>query len=187
MILAQPSPSSVADPAAVRLLSKASALVIGDVVLDRSVFGTPAAGQVLREDRETALAGGAGNLVRHLTALGAATAFIAVVGDDQAGSELTALIGGQPNVEPWLLVEGGRRTAVRTRYLAAGRLLLQAERTPAEPVDARLAERILRIARDSMAATSVTVLSDRGNSLFTPELAGQLVAAAKAAGRRVVA
>jgi hypothetical protein len=36
-------------------------------------------------------------------------AFVSVVGDDQAGSDLTGLIGGQPNVEPWLLVQGGPR------------------------------------------------------------------------------
>ena len=52
--------------------------------------------------------GGAGNVMRNLTALGAAVAFVSVVGDDQAGSDLTGLIGGQSNVEPWLLVEGGR-------------------------------------------------------------------------------
>ena len=33
------------------------------------------------------------------------------VGDDQAGSDLTGLIGGQPNVEPWLLVQGGRQNS----------------------------------------------------------------------------
>ena len=57
--------------------------------------------------------------MRNLTALGAAVAFISVVGDDQAGSDLTALIGGQPErVEPWLLVQGGRITTLKTRYLS---------------------------------------------------------------------
>ena len=41
---------------------------------------------ILAIEREVALPGGAGNVVRNLTALGAATAFISVVGDDQAGS-----------------------------------------------------------------------------------------------------
>ncbi len=125
-------------------------------------------------------------MVRNLTALGAAVAFIAVVGDDQAGSDLTGLIGGQPNVEPWLLVEGGRTTTVKTRYIAAGQQLLRADREQVEPIDARLAERILRIARDAMAATSVSVLSDYRKGVLTGGLAPQLVAAARAAGRRVI-
>ena len=67
--------------------------------------------------------GGAGNVVRNLTALGAAVAFISMVGDDAAGADLTGLIGGQPNVEPWLLVQGGRITTLKTRYLSAGQQL----------------------------------------------------------------
>ncbi|HET6185147.1 MAG TPA: PfkB family carbohydrate kinase [Acetobacteraceae bacterium] len=177
---------------AVRRLAKAAALVIGDVMLDRYVYGSvsrvspEAPVPILREDREIAIPGGAGNVVRNLTALGAATAFISVVGDDQAGSDLTGLIGGQPNVEPWLLVEGGRTTTVKTRYIAAGQHLFRADREQTHSVDARLADRILRIARDSVAATSVTVLSDFGKGLFADGLPEQLVATVKAAGRRVV-
>ena len=77
--------------------------------------------------------GGAGNVMRNLTALGAAVAFVSVVGDDQAGSDLTGLIGGQSNVEPWLLVEGGRPTTVKTRYIALGQQLLRADQRGAQP------------------------------------------------------
>ncbi len=183
-------PIDLAD--AVRRLAHASALVIGDVMLDRYVYGAvsrvspEAPVAILREEREVAVPGGAGNVVRNMTALGAAVAFISVVGDDQAGSDLTGLIGGQPNVEPWLLVEGGRTTTVKTRYIAAGQQLLRADREQTEAIDDRLAERILRIARDAMAATSVTVLSDYRKGLLAPGLPAQLVAAARAAGRRII-
>ena len=106
--------------AAVRRLAHTNVLVIGDVMLDRYTYGEvtrislEAPVPILAIEREVALPGGAGNVVRNLTALGAATAFISVVGDDQAGSDLTGLIGGQPNVEPWLLVEGGRTTTLKT-------------------------------------------------------------------------
>src|SRR5207244_655106 len=82
---------------------------------------------ILKVERETAMPGGAGNVVRNLTALGAAVAFIAVVGDDQAGSDLTGLVGGQPGVEPWLLVQSGRATTVKTRYVASGQQMLRAD------------------------------------------------------------
>ncbi len=177
---------------AVRRLARASALVVGDVMLDRYVYGAvsrvspEAPVPILREDRAIAVPGGAGNVVRNMTALGAAVAFISVVGDDQAGSDLTGLIGGQPNVEPWLLVEGGRTTTVKTRYIAAGQQLLRADREQTEAIDERLTERILRIARDSMAATSITVLSDYRKGVLTGTMPAQLIAAARTAGRRVV-
>ncbi|MEY4845539.1 MAG: hypothetical protein RL312_1820, partial [Pseudomonadota bacterium] len=112
--------------AAARVLRRASVLVVGDAMLDRYVYGraqriSPEAPvPVLTVEREIAMPGGAGNVVRNLTALGAAVAFVSVVGDDQAGSDLTGLIGGQPGVEPWLLVQGGRATTTKTRYLANG-------------------------------------------------------------------
>jgi D-beta-D-heptose 7-phosphate kinase/D-beta-D-heptose 1-phosphate adenosyltransferase len=177
---------------AVRLLGHTSALVVGDVMLDRYVFGAverispEAPVPILTVDRELAMPGGAGNVVRNLTALGAAVAFISVVGDDQAGSDLTGLIGGQPGVEPWLLVQGGRVTTLKTRYLSAGQQLLRADREETSPIQPRLAERLVRIARDAMAATSVTVLSDYQKGLLTGELPAQLIAAAREAGRPVI-
>ena len=177
---------------AVRRLGRTSVLVIGDVMLDLYVYGevtriSPEAPvPILMVDREVAMPGGAGNVVRNLTALGAAVAFISVVGDDTAGSELTGVIGGQPGVEPWLLVQGGRITTTKTRYLAAGQQLLRADREQDNPIHPKLAERLLRIARDAMAATSVTVLSDYRKGLLAGELPAQLIAAARQAGRKVI-
>jgi D-beta-D-heptose 7-phosphate kinase/D-beta-D-heptose 1-phosphate adenosyltransferase len=177
---------------AVQLLGRTSVLVVGDVMLDRYVYGTvervspEAPVPILAIERELAMPGGAGNVVRNLTALGAAVAFISVVGDDQAGSDLTGLIGGQPNVEPWLLVQGGRITTLKTRFLSAGQQLLRTDREETSPIQPRLAERLARIARDAMAATSVTVLSDYRKGLFTGELPARLIAAAREAGRTVI-
>ena len=132
---------------------------------------------VLAVERELAMPGGAGNVVRNLTALGAAAAFISVVGDDQAGSDLTGLIGGQPGVEPWLLVQGGRTTTVKTRWSRAGQQLLRADREEIRPLTPKLVERMLRIAHDAMAATSVTVLSDYRKGMLAGDLPARLIAA----------
>ena len=112
--------------AAVRGLGRASVLVVGDAMLDRYMFGevervSPEAPvSVLLVERELSLPGGAGNVVRNLGALGAAVAFVSIVGDDQSGSDLTGLIGGQPGVEPWLLVQGGRRRPPRRAWSRRG-------------------------------------------------------------------
>jgi D-beta-D-heptose 7-phosphate kinase/D-beta-D-heptose 1-phosphate adenosyltransferase len=177
---------------AVRQLRRASVLVVGDAMLDRYVYGkvqrvspeAPVA--VLTVERELAMPGGAGNVVRNLTALGAAVAFVSVVGDDQAGSDLTGLIGGQPNVEPWLLVQGGRATTTKTRFIASGQQLLRADHEQATPINEKLADRMIRIAADAVAATSVMVLSDYQKGVLAGPISQRLIAAARAAGRRVV-
>ena len=183
--------------AAIDRLARARVLVVGDAMLDRYIFGrvqrmSPEAPvPVLTMDSEHDEPGGAGNVVHNLCALGAAVAFVSVVGDDSAGAELTGLIGGQPGVEPWLLVQGGRVTTVKTRYVAegsrqGGQQLLRTDREDTRPVHPKLAERLIRIARDAMAATSLVVLSDYRKGVLAGAVPALLIAAAHAAGRRVV-
>ena len=178
--------------ASVGQLRRGTVLVVGDVMLDRYVYGrvsrvSPEAPvPVLAVERELALPGGAGNVVRNLTALGAAVAFVSVVGDDQPGSDLTGLIGGQPRVEPWLLVQGGRATTTKTRFVASGQHLMRADHEQASPIHPRLADRLVRIATDAVAATSVVVLSDYQKGVLSGDVAARIIAAARTAGRPVV-
>ena len=160
------------------MLKRGTVLVVGDAMLDRYVYGrveriSPEAPvPVLAVEREVALPGGAGNVVRNLTALGAAVAFVSIVGDDQAGSDLTGLIGGQPGVEPWLLVQGGRATTTKTRFIASGQQLLRADQEQVAPIHPRLADRLVRIAADAVAATTVMVLSDYRKGVLAGDHAG---------------
>jgi D-beta-D-heptose 7-phosphate kinase/D-beta-D-heptose 1-phosphate adenosyltransferase len=176
----------------VKRFNRASVLVVGDVMLDRYVYGevtriSPEAPvPILTVTREVAMPGGAGNVVRNLIALDSAAAFVSLVGDDQAGSDLTGLIGGQKNVEPWLLVQGGRTTTLKTRYISAGQHLIRADREETMAMPAKLEERLIRIATDAMAATSITVLSDYRKGVLSEAVARQLVAAAKTMGRRII-
>jgi|GEM_PF-1854186 len=179
---------------AIRRLARSSVLVVGDAMLDRTVYGEVGRvsqdAPVLVVQHELATLGGAGNIVRVLGALGVAVAFVSVVGDDQAGADLTGLIGGQPGVEPWLLVQGGRVTTLKTRFVAqaapGGQQLLRADREETAPIHPKLADRLLRIARDAMAATSVTILSDYNKGVLAGEVPARLIEAARQVGRRIV-
>ena len=189
---AELTPDIAALTRAVRRLARTSVMVIGDVMLDRYIYGTvdrispEAPIPILAVESERAMPGGAGNVVRNLTALGAAVAFVSVVGDDQAGSDLTGLVGVQPGVEPWLLVQGGRATTVKTRYVSNGQQLLRADHEETGPIPQKLADRMLRIAGDTLAATSVAVLSDYRKGVLAGTVPAQLIAAARQAGRKVV-
>jgi len=111
-------------------LSHAAVLVVGDVMLDRYLYGavdriSPEAPiPVLRSDREEAMLGGAGNVLRNLTALGAGATLVTVVGDDGAGAEIAALLEAEPRAGSRLLTVPGRRTTTKVRYIAAGQQLL---------------------------------------------------------------
>lgn len=190
---ADPGPEAAALRGAVKRLKHGTVLVVGDAMLDRYVYGSvtrvspEAPVPVLAVEREVALPGGAGNVVtRNLTALGAPVAFVSVVGDDQAGSDLTGLVGGQPGVEPWLLVQGGRATTTKTRFVAAGQQIMRADHEQVAPIHPRLADRMVRIAADAVAATGVMILSDYRKGVLAGDIPARLIAAARSAGRRVL-
>jgi D-beta-D-heptose 7-phosphate kinase/D-beta-D-heptose 1-phosphate adenosyltransferase len=182
--------------AVVPRLSQTSVLVVGDAMLDRYVYGRverlsrEAPVPVLAVQRQVSLPGGAGNVVHSLGGLGVAVAFVSLVGDDQAGSDLTGLIGGRPGVEPWLLVQSGRVTTVKSRFIAGdgrqSQQLLRADCEEASPVSEKLADRVVRIARDAMAVTALVVLADFGKGLLAGDMPARLLAAARQAGRQVL-
>ncbi|WP_298223539.1 D-glycero-beta-D-manno-heptose-7-phosphate kinase [Acidocella sp.] len=176
----------------VKRFCRASVLVVGDVMLDRYVYGEVARVSpeapvpILTVTREVAMPGGAGNVVRNLVALDASVAFVSMVGDDQAGSDLTGLIGGQERVEPWLLVQNGRTTTLKTRYIAQGQHLIRADREETLALPEKLSERLVKIALDAMAATTVTVLSDYRKGVLSAPVCASLINGAKKLGRRII-
>ncbi len=161
-------------------------------MLDRYVYGEVARVSpeapvpILTVTREVAMPGGAGNVVRNLVALDASVAFVSMVGDDQAGSDLTGLIGGQERVEPWLLVQNGRTTTLKTRYIAQGQHLIRADREETLALPEKLSERLVKIALDAMAATTVTVLSDYRKGVLSAPVCASLINGAKKLGRRII-
>ena len=173
-------------------LADSRVLCIGDVMLDRFVYGaveriSPEAPiPVVRIERETAMLGGAGNVVANLTALGARPVFLSVVGDDAQGREVGELIAAQPGTEPALLVEPGRQTTIKTRYFAAAQQLLRADKETTAPLtDIRRTQVIERAGR-LMPEVSVVVLSDYGKGLLEPDVAQAVIKAAKLAGKPVI-
>ncbi len=178
--------------AAIERLKDAHVLCVGDVMLDRYVYGaveriSPEAPiPVLRMEREAAMLGGAGNVVRNLSALGAHVAFVSVVGNDQAGREISALVAAHDKHEPYLSVERGRMTTIKTRYVAGGQQLLRTDKETLIPLAPSVAEDLRRVAVGAVADASVIVLSDYGKGVLTPELMRALIDAGRAQKRPVV-
>jgi D-beta-D-heptose 7-phosphate kinase/D-beta-D-heptose 1-phosphate adenosyltransferase len=176
----------------VERLALSQVLCVGDLMLDRYVYGevertSPEAPvPVLRIERERAMLGGAGNVVRNLTALGARAALVAVVGDDEVGRQLTAMVGREPRLEPHLLVEPGRPSTVKTRFVAGGQQLLRADSETTAPIAPMSAERLVALARDLAPQASALVLSDYAKGVITAEVARALISHARGAGRTVV-
>jgi len=174
----------------VERLRATSVLCVGDVMLDRFVYGSvdrispEAPIPVVAVQRESAMLGGAGNVVRNLVALGAHPAFIAVVGDDQPGREIARLVDEHKTIEPALLVEPGRQTTIKTRFFASNQQLLRADRETRAAVTEPVRAEVLARAEALMAKAGVVVLSDYGKGVLSPDIVAALIA--RAAGKVVV-
>ncbi len=173
-------------------LAGARVVVVGDAMLDRFVYGeveriSPEAPiPVLRETRETAMAGGAGNVARNVAALGAVVDFVSLIGDDAAGQELRTMLVAEPGVTPLLEVLGGHFTTVKTRYIAGHQQMLRADRERPFGVPQALQTQIADGAQGLIGKAGALVLSDYGKGVLAPDGAANLIAFARKAGVPVV-
>ena len=176
----------------VELLRNTPVLCLGDVMLDRFVYGSvdrvspEAPIPVLFIERETAMLGGAGNVVRNLVALGAAPAFVSVVGDDAAGREVTRLVGEHGEIDPCMVVETGRQTTIKTRFFASHQQLLRADRESRVAVGDAIRDQVLSRADRLLDKAQVLVLSDYGKGVLSPLVVSEMIRRAKAKGKTVV-
>ncbi len=174
-------------------LSQGRVLVLGDVMLDRYVYGSvdrvspEAPIPIVLTEREEPMLGGAGNVARNLAALGASTTLVGVTGDDGAGEEVQALLAAEPRARSRLVTEPGRRTTVKTRYIAAGQQLFRADRESVEPIASVTARRVLAAVDEALPEHHVLVLSDYAKGVLGDAVLATVVARAREGGKPVIA
>lgn len=160
-------------------------LCVGDVMLDRYVYGqveriSPEAPiPVLRIQREAATLGGAGNVVRNITALGSQVDLVGVVGQDQVGYDLAKQITSLPQVTSYLLTDNSRPTTVKTRYVADGQQLLRADYEVSQPVSADMEQQTLLRVRGAADGCAVIILSDYAKGVLSRQVVGEIIKLAK--------
>ena len=164
-------------------------LVLGDVMLDRFIYGAvdrispEAPVPVIAVERETAMLGGAGNVARNVAALGGKAVLIGLIGADDAGRALTAMLGDEAGVEAHLVTDAGRRTTEKVRYISGSHQMLRVDREdrgPAEPTA------LLAAFSQRLAAADVVVLSDYAKGVLTDAVTRAAIDAARAAGKPVI-
>lgn len=177
------NPDSAASSLSAQVESFANAriLCIGDIMLDRFVYGSvgrispEAPIPVLTRNREDVMLGGAGNVVRNIVSLGAQVGFISVVGDDSAGRELIQLIGREPRITPYVLTAHGRISTQKTRYIAGNQQLLRSDDETTSPISAELQDQILQLTAEELPQHQALILSDYGKGLLTATLTQKLI------------
>jgi len=163
-------------------------LAVGDLMLDRFVYGTvdrispEAPVPVLRIDHETVMLGGVGNVARNLRAQAASVCLVAVLGRDAAARDIKALLRDEVEIESHLIEDDDRPTTIKTRYIAGGQQLMRADRERTGEIETGLAEDLVDRADADLGVARAVILSDYGKGVLTNEVVAQLIARAAAKG-----
>jgi D-beta-D-heptose 7-phosphate kinase / D-beta-D-heptose 1-phosphate adenosyltransferase len=167
-------------------------LVLGDVMLDRFIYGSVARVSpeapipVLDVSHSTHSAGGAANVARNVAAIGAHATLIGVAGADQWAKDLKAQIESSPGIDAQLVIDSDRPTTVKTRYVADGQQVLRADRELRDPLGEDTASRLLGEFTRALPQTDVVVLSDYAKGVLSERVTRAAIAAARSAGKPVV-
>lgn len=159
-------------------------LVLGDVMLDRFLYGearrlSPEAPvPVVRLGRTEVMAGGAGNVARNVEALGGAARLVALAGEDAAGEELRALLGQAGR----LVQSAARVTTVKLRVIAARQQVVRVDEEQARPADPDEEAAILAALEAELDWAEALVLSDYAKGTLTPGVTAAAIATARARG-----
>ncbi|MEZ5669030.1 MAG: D-glycero-beta-D-manno-heptose-7-phosphate kinase [Alphaproteobacteria bacterium] len=169
-------------------------LVVGDVMLDRFVYGevarvSPEAPIPVFREGGTAseMLGGAGNLARNVAALGGNAVLVGLVGDDAEAATVRRLAAETPGFDARLVVDPARPTTVKTRFVSRGQQMLRVDRERAAAASDTVAGALSREMAAAVATADALVLSDYAKGVLAAAVIADAVAAAGARGLPVLA
>jgi D-beta-D-heptose 7-phosphate kinase/D-beta-D-heptose 1-phosphate adenosyltransferase len=157
-------------------------LVVGDVILDRYLWGraarvSPEAPVLIVDvEREELRLGGAANVAHNVASLGALPVLFGVQGADMAAASLGGLLrerGVDPEIG--LVGDAGRRTTQKTRIIAQHQQVLRADEENREPLPDSVRAALWERLEASLDGADAVILSDYGKGVISAALLDRLL------------
>jgi D-beta-D-heptose 7-phosphate kinase/D-beta-D-heptose 1-phosphate adenosyltransferase len=170
----------------------ARVLVLGDVMLDRFVYGTverispEAPIPVITVERFADMPGGAANVARNVAALGARAILLGVVGEDSFADDLRTQLAWSPTIDARLINDSSRPTSVKSRYIADGQQVMRADLESRSPVGGVIEQRLLDEYSSAIREVQVIVLSDYAKGVLSDKVTRAAIDIARAAGKTII-
>lgn len=173
-------------------------LVVGDLIADEYVYGETARlsreapVMILRHAGRRVIAGGAGNAVLNLRALGAAPRPVALIGDGETSREMLDGLAAR-GVDTSGIVRDPERVAIRkTRIMAGGahgqkQQILRIDQEDDTPIPAKLENRLVELAEAALDDVEAVLLSDYGYGTLDNVVREAVIAGARERGVPVCA
>ena len=172
--------------------SDARVVVVGDLMLDRYVWGeverisTEAPVPVVRVVREESRLGGAGAVMAMAQALGADVTCVGVLGEDAAGEESRRRLARLSLSDENVLTDPTYPTAVKTRILARVQHVCRVDHDPAGAVSQTVREEFLSHLKGLLADGVTLCVEDYNKGLFSPAFLQDIIGLARGRGVAVL-
>src|SRR5947207_6278123 len=182
----------------VQRLGQPNVLVLGDLILDRYVWGDAerisqeAPVILLHADKREERLGGASSVATMLRALGAKVSLVGVVGADFDGARIRQSLTDLGIDHDGVLNDADRPSTVKERYIgrAAHRhpqQLLRVDFETRQPVQNGVEAALTEAVRHQLRKADIVLISDYDKGVCTPGLLQAAIVAAKERGVRAVA
>ena len=166
-------------------LKKAKILLIGDVMLDKYVFGkitriSPEAPvPVFLSEGKKEVLGGAANVLNNLSSLGVDATFMSVIGKDEPGKRLKQLLKENNIKKTYFYEDKKRTTSSKTRYLANSQQIIRIDSESEQMIPASAEHFILSKFKKLITNYNVVVISDYKKGVITPTLMKTIIKISK--------
>ena len=167
-------------------------LVIGDLMIDHYLWGScerispEAPVQVVNVKSESAVLGGAGNVINNLNALGAQVDVISVIGGCEISDELKTLLSNINVNSQYLITQKDRITSKKSRIIAAQQQVVRYDRESSDEISAESQQSILDSFSSIIANYDGVLLSDYGKGVLTSDLTQSLISIANKNDKKVL-
>lgn len=151
-------------------------LVVGDLILDRYVWGkveriSPEAPVPVVEVKRTEdRLGGAGNVARNLAGLGVKVNLAGFVGDDEEGRAIVALADGAGMGKDAIMFDRSRPTILKTRVIAQAQQVVRIDREQRTPHAAVLRDAFIGAMESQLQTARGVIVSDYAKGVVSDRL-----------------
>ena len=168
-------------------------MVIGDMVADVYLEGKisrisrEAPVLILEHSGETVVPGGAANAVHNAATLGGQVYAVGIIGDDNAGQQLTHVLNSKNVNTQGFIVDNERPTITKTRVMAGGQAtvrqqVVRIDRESRQALPADVEQILLNYIKENIRHMDAVVISDYGSFSISPAVRKTVIEACNKAG-----
>jgi D-beta-D-heptose 7-phosphate kinase/D-beta-D-heptose 1-phosphate adenosyltransferase len=182
----------------VQRLGQPRVLVLGDLMLDRYVWGDAerisqeAPVILLHADKKEERLGGASSVATMLRALGARVALAGVVGADFDGGRIRQLLADLGIDHEGVIADSTRPSTVKERYIGRAQhrhpqQMIRVDYEVRVPLQVPVAEQLGQAIAHQLRKAEIVLVSDYDKGVCTPQVLAATIAAAREHGLKVLA